>query len=159
MHCCMARERLINILILILILKRVVSFLRCYVITETDWIATTLSYHGNFFNHHYISTKISWVNSFWALEFPKCPIYNRRNLQRDYSRVFIGWGGGREYWMIYRDQAFLPSHDLAPPPRPPPSPSVSSIGDTQKDWGRETTCWRWRGEEPNQTTARKHGPL
>ncbi len=103
MHCCLARERLINILILILILilKRVISFSRCYVITETDWIATILSYHGNFFNHYYISTKISWVNSFWALEFPKCPVYNRRNLQRDYSRVFIGWGLGRRQRVLF----------------------------------------------------------
>ncbi len=27
------------------------------------------------------------------------------------------------------------------PHRPPPS--VSLTGDTQKDWERETTCWRW----------------
>ncbi len=33
---------------------------------------------------------------------------------------------------------------LLPTPSFPPLPLVSSTGDTQKDWERETTCWRER---------------
>ncbi len=48
----------------------------------------------------------------------------------------------------YRGQGFLAvvwfgsflAHSLPPPPE------VSSTGDTQEDWERETTCWRDRGE-------------
>ncbi len=44
-------------------------------------------------------------------------------------------------------QAFSRSYGLAPrPPTPPPLPSVSSNGDTQEDWERETTCWGERVE-------------
>ncbi len=58
----------------------------------------------------------------------------------------------RECWMIYRGPGFLAGS------------SVSSTGDKQEDWERETTCWRELGrggvvEEPNHTTARKPGPL
>jgi hypothetical protein len=49
-------------------------------------------------------------------------------------------------WFI-EDQAFSPSFDFAPPPTPfLPLPSVSSTGDTQEDWERETS-WRERGAE------------
>ncbi len=40
-----------------------------------------------------------------------------------------------QYWMIYRGPGFL---ELSPPP-----PPVSSTGDTQEDWERNT-CWRER---------------
>ncbi len=54
------------------------------------------------------------------------------------------------------DQAFSRSYDFAPPP---PLPSVSSTGDTQEDWERETTCWREReevvGEEPKSYDRKK----
>ncbi len=59
-------------------------------------------------------------------------------------------------------KAFFQSYDLAP--RPPPSPPpVSSTGNTQEDWERETSYWRESGkgvgEEPNYTTKRKPGSL
>ncbi len=58
----------------------------------------------------------------------------------------------------YRELGFLPSYDLAPPPPIPPLPSVSSIGDTEEDLERVTTCWKDRGEgvgeEPKYTKAR-----
>ncbi len=53
----------------------------------------------------------------------------------------------REYWMIYRGPGFFAvvlSWLYAPPPLPP---SVSSTGDTQEDWERETSCWRERNSE------------
>ncbi len=43
-------------------------------------------------------------------------------------------------WII-EDQAFSPSYDLAPS-HSPHLPSVSSTGDTQEAWERETPCWR-----------------
>ncbi len=51
-----------------------------------------------------------------------------------------------QYWMTYRRVGFLAvirfcySYSLYPPPL-----SVSTTGDTQEDWERETTCWRERG--------------
>ncbi len=56
-------------------------------------------------------------------------------------------------------QATSLSYDSAT--RPSPLPSVSSTGDTQKDFERETIYWREKGagEEPNHMTARKPGPL
>ncbi len=54
----------------------------------------------------------------------------------------------KEYWMIYRGPGFLAVKWFASSPAPPPPnslPSVSSTGDTQEDWERETTCWRERG--------------
>ncbi len=56
----------------------------------------------------------------------------------------FSWSRG--YWMIYRGPGFSRSYDLIPrPPRLFHSPVSSSTGDTQKDWERETTCWRERG--------------
>jgi hypothetical protein len=51
-------------------------------------------------------------------------------------------------WILIKDQDFSSSYDLAPPSPHPPLLSVSSIGDTQRVWERETACW-WegRGEE------------
>jgi hypothetical protein len=52
----------------------------------------------------------------------------------------------REYWMIYRWPGFPTVDWLGSYPTPSPLiPSVSSNGDTQEDWGRETTYWRERG--------------
>jgi hypothetical protein len=34
----------------------------------------------------------------------------------------------------------------SPTPSSPPLPLVSSAGNTQEDWERETNCWRERGE-------------
>ncbi len=64
----------------------------------------------------------------------------------------------REYWMIYRGPGFLAVvwFGSSPTSSPPPFPSVCSNGDT--DWERVTTCWRERWG-PNQTTARRPGPL
>ncbi len=43
-----------------------------------------------------------------------------------------------QYWMIYRDQAFSTTYDMAlPPPTAHPLPSKSSTSDTQEDWERE----------------------
>ncbi len=50
-------------------------------------------------------------------------------------------------WFI-ESQAFSRSYDSAPRPPPPHFPVsnwVSSTGDTQEDWERETNCWRERG--------------
>ncbi len=44
------------------------------------------------------------------------------------------------------EQAYSSAYDLAALPHPlPPLPWVSSTGDTQEDWERETTWWRERG--------------
>ncbi len=61
---------------------------------------------------------------------------------------------------ITEDPAFSASYEFSPSPSPPPSPpSLSSTGDTQEYWERETTCLRGGGgggeKEPNQTTAKK----
>ncbi len=49
-------------------------------------------------------------------------------------------------WFL-EGQAVSWSSDLAPrPPLSPPPMSVSSTGDTQEDWERETSCWRKRGK-------------
>jgi hypothetical protein len=60
---------------------------------------------------------------------------------------------------LIQDQAFSQSCDLAPPP--PPFPSVSLTGNTQEDWERETTCLRERGWGRSQIIRRgeKPGPL
>ncbi len=60
--------------------------------------------------------------------------------------------------LFREDPSFSLSYDLAPPP--PHLPSVSSTGGvTQKDWEKETICWRERevgiGLEPNHMTATK----
>jgi hypothetical protein len=70
---------------------------------------------------------------------------------------------GREYSFIYRGPAFLLSNDLATPPPPPPS-SVSKLDLVHKKAEKEIQCADGRrgrgvGGEPNQTTARKSGPL
>jgi hypothetical protein len=62
----------------------------------------------------------------------------------------------REYWMTYRGPDFLAVAWFGSSATPP---SVSSTGNTQEDWERETTCWRERvGEEANNTMARKPSP-
>jgi hypothetical protein len=48
------------------------------------------------------------------------------------------WLDTIEWFIEY--QAFSSSYDLAPRTTPL-SPLVSSIGNTQEDWERETTCW------------------
>ncbi len=60
-------------------------------------------------------------------------------------------------WYL-EDQAF--SHRmimLLPHYLRPPLPSVSSIGEIQEDWERDTVQLAdgWEGEEPNHTTKRK----
>jgi hypothetical protein len=57
-------------------------------------------------------------------------------------------------WFI-EGKAFSRSYDSAP--RPPPLPSVSSTGDTQKYLERETTCWRERGGEGDGRVADSYG--
>ncbi len=54
----------------------------------------------------------------------------------------------RECWMNYRGPGFLAAvwFGFFPLPPSPLLQLISSIGDTQKDWERETTCWRERGE-------------
>ncbi len=51
------------------------------------------------------------------------------------------------YWMVNRGPSFLAVWLLA---HPPSLSSVSSTGDTQEDWERETTCWRERGRTKRQ---------
>ncbi len=69
----------------------------------------------------------------------------------------------REYWMIYRGPGL--SYDLAPPPHfHHPSPSVSSTGDKKGRLRKRDTLLTGDtregvGEETNQQTARKPGPL
>ncbi len=47
--------------------------------------------------------------------------------------------------MIYRGPCFLAVICFGSSPNPfSPFPSVSSTGDTQEDWERETSCWRER---------------
>ncbi len=66
----------------------------------------------------------------------------------------------KEFLMIYRRPGLLAVVRFGSSPTTfPPLPSVSSAGDTQAGWERETTCWRGRGEEgvgekPNRTTAK-----
>jgi len=48
--------------------------------------------------------------------------------------------------VLEKTRAFsLKYHLTLSHPLPPSLPSVSSTGDTQKDWERETTCWLDRG--------------
>ncbi len=65
---------------------------------------------------------------------------------------FSSWGFlfcclPQRVWNDYRDRAFLPSYDLAPPPTPFPPPllPVSSTGDTQRDWVKERQLAFGRG--------------
>jgi hypothetical protein len=63
-----------------------------------------------------------------------------------------------EYWTIFRGPGFLAVVGLGSSPTLPPLPSVSSIGETQENWEKETTCWRegeGAGEEPNQYDRKK----
>ncbi len=50
----------------------------------------------------------------------------------------------REYWMIYRGPGFLAVSWLLACPLPPLL-SLSTTGNAQNDWDRETTFWRERG--------------
>jgi hypothetical protein len=52
-------------------------------------------------------------------------------------------------WFV-EGPAFSRSYDLAPRP---PLASVSSIGDAQEDWERETTCW-WEREGRGRAWSR-----
>ncbi len=53
----------------------------------------------------------------------------------------------REYGMIHRGPGFLVSRHrmIWLLPLPPHLPSVSSTGDAQEHWARETNCWREKG--------------
>ncbi len=67
--------------------------------------------------------------------------WTRRHTER---RDIIGATGNKNailvstYRMIFRDQAFSQSHDLAPRPPPP------TTGDAQEGWKRKSTCWQKR---------------
>ncbi len=63
-------------------------------------------------------------------------------------------------WFL-EGQAFSRSYDSVPclPTTPPPPSTVSSTGDTLRNWGRETTCWRERGGGEGWARSRKLGPL
>ncbi len=78
------------------------------------------------------------------------------------SRQLRGYGTRHRVWFI-EDQALSRCMICLLPP-PLPLTTVSSTGDTQEDWERETTCWRERlegvGEEPNHTMAiNQHLPV
>jgi hypothetical protein len=66
---------------------------------------------------------------------------------------------------IIEAQAFLPLHDLAPPPPRSPTSPVSKLyyaaTHRKTEEERQLPDWRLegRGKEPNHTTARKSGPL
>ncbi len=56
-------------------------------------------------------------------------------------------------WCIIEGKAFSPSYDLPPPP------SVSSTGDAQEDWERDTCKQEGGGEEGKYPNHTKPGPL
>ncbi len=103
------------------------------------------------------SQKWNWCSSFCVCSFILQSVLYEKKFQCFFPYMFEAEGiakkshvcpefvltvriACREYWMIYRGPRFSLFYDLTPLSPPPPS-----TGETQKDWERETTCWRPRG--------------